>query len=243
MALSPDGKLAATGGVDGAIHIWELATGKLVRVIVGHNSHIMSLSWSPDGNTIASGGRGDSRIRIWDARSGMPLRVFPAPSGRVDFVAWSPDGTQLLAAGGESGWIWIWNVRSDEQRVVLETGQDVRSIHWSPSGEQVAVSIMQGAVSVVDVQSAKVVQTLDDPTTAHYCVRWSPDGKKLFVGSAGQSIIYEMPSGNVAWRRSPAPSFTAVWSPDGKVLCAASAGGRARLWGATTAQDGRSRSC
>jgi WD40 repeat protein len=232
MALSPDAKLAATAGVDGSIHIWELATGKLVRVIVGHNSHIMSVSWSPDGNTIASGGRGDSRIRLWDAHSGMPLRVFSAPNGRVDFVAWSADGTQLLAAGGESGWIWVWNVRSNEQRIVTETGQEVRSIHWSPSGEQVAVSIMEGAVSIVDVRSAKVVQTLDDPAKAHYCVRWSPDGKKLFVGSAGQSIIYDMPGGNVAETIASA-SFTAVWSPDGKVLCAASAGGKARLWGAT----------
>ncbi|HEY5314523.1 MAG TPA: hypothetical protein VIK18_18465, partial [Pirellulales bacterium] len=58
LALSPDATLAATAGVDGSIHLWELATGKLVRVIVGHNSHIMSVAWSPDGNTIASGGRG-----------------------------------------------------------------------------------------------------------------------------------------------------------------------------------------
>ena len=59
MSLSPDCKLAATGGVDGAIHIWDLETGKLVRVIVGHSGHVTSVSWSPDGNSIASGGWGD----------------------------------------------------------------------------------------------------------------------------------------------------------------------------------------
>ena len=128
MALSPDCKLAATGGVDGSIHIWELATGKLVRVIVGHNSHILSLSWSPDGNTIASGGRGDSRIRLWDA-----AQRHAAAS------VYSAQGARGLR-GLESRWnaaarrrrrkrldLDLERAQRRDTASSLETGQDVRS--------------------------------------------------------------------------------------------------------------------
>ena len=111
MAVSPDGRQLATGGVDGAIRIWNLADGELLRVLVGHNSYVYSLSWSPDGKTLASGGGWDATIRLWNAASGMPLRVFKSPKGYVGRVAWAPNGARLLAAGDHSGWIWLWDAR------------------------------------------------------------------------------------------------------------------------------------
>ena len=229
MAVSPDGKQLATGGVDGAIRIWNLADGQLLRVLVGHNSYVHSLSWSPDGKTLASGGGWDATIRLWNATSGMPLRVFKSPKGYVGRVAWASNGAKLLATGDHSGWLWLWDVRANSEKVLLEVGQDVLSVDWSADSQHFAVTITAGTVTIVDSANIKNNQFVDDPATVHYCVRWSPDGKKLFVGSAAQSIIYEMPGGETL-QTLKTMGYIAAWSPDGKQICTANTGGAATLW-------------
>ena len=53
------------------IRLWETATGKLRRELVGHDSEIMSLAFSPDGRLLASGSH-DTTAMIWDVVGDAP---------------------------------------------------------------------------------------------------------------------------------------------------------------------------
>src|SRR5262249_19653201 len=66
LAYSPDGKRLAAGTDQGTIHLWELATGKIVSRVEGHRGGVSCLAFSPDGRRLASGG-GDTTILTWDA--------------------------------------------------------------------------------------------------------------------------------------------------------------------------------
>jgi WD40 repeat protein len=69
VAVSPDGRLLASGSYDNTIKLWDLNTGKLRQTLEGHSNLIQSVAFSPDGRLLASGSR-DKTIKLWDPTTG-----------------------------------------------------------------------------------------------------------------------------------------------------------------------------
>ena len=74
VAFSPDGKTLATAGGDRTLKLWDLATGKEIANLAGHEGFIASLAFSPDGKTIATAGQ-DHLVGLFDLD---PARLRPA---------------------------------------------------------------------------------------------------------------------------------------------------------------------
>lgn len=104
LAFSPDGTRLASGGNDREAKIWETATGKLLQTLPGHDGEggsVYGVSWSPDGNLLAT--VDSRRVRIWNARSGTLLRSGSFEPGVVgsdlSAVAYAPGGNSLFVNG------------------------------------------------------------------------------------------------------------------------------------------------
>src|SRR5204863_124610 len=103
LAFSPDGKRLASGGQDGMVMLWDVASGKELHVCRGHRFPVRDLAFSPDGRTLASGEAGDTRdnggdreegeVRLWDAATGQERGRLRTEQTGVRGVAFSPDGT------------------------------------------------------------------------------------------------------------------------------------------------------
>src|SRR5262249_27513178 len=73
LALSPDGRFAAVRCADDReIGIWETASGLFLHCFAGHRECVWSITFAPDGRTLASGGA-DGVVYVWDAT--FPLRA------------------------------------------------------------------------------------------------------------------------------------------------------------------------
>jgi WD40 repeat protein len=64
VAFSPDSRLLAAGAGDGAVRLWDVARGALVRTLAEHTVSVRSVVFSPDGRLLASGSW-DGTVRLW----------------------------------------------------------------------------------------------------------------------------------------------------------------------------------
>ena len=104
---SPDGTRLAVADSIG-IWLYDTATLQEVDLLTGHTGSVFSVSFSPDGHTIASGSR-DATIRLWDAVNGELIRTLEGHTGFVNSVVFSPDG-RTIASGGDDGTVLLWDI-------------------------------------------------------------------------------------------------------------------------------------
>jgi WD40 repeat protein len=93
---------------------------------VAHEGGVLSVAFSGDGKTLATGGKG-SKLRLWDPATGQPRGdPIEAHEGAVFAIAFSADG-KTLATGGFDGNLRFW-------RAVSPYAEGTATASGSPAG-------------------------------------------------------------------------------------------------------------
>jgi WD40 repeat protein len=113
--------LASASG-DSSIKLWDVATGKEITSLKGHSGWVTSVSFSPDGKTLASGSY-DKTIKLWNLATYQEITTFKGHSGFVYSVSFSPDG-KTLASGSADKTIKLWKVYPNDFNDLMRLGCD-----------------------------------------------------------------------------------------------------------------------
>src|SRR5712692_9307414 len=113
----------------------------------GHSGYVDAVSWSPDGQFIASGSW-DGTVQVWDARSGALHTLYLGHSDVVSALAWSPDG-QYIASGSWDHTVQVWYARTGHScGVYSELSEAVDAVAWSPDWQFIASADRNETVQV-----------------------------------------------------------------------------------------------
>ncbi|MCB1207585.1 MAG: hypothetical protein KDN18_25260, partial [Verrucomicrobiae bacterium] len=161
--ISPDGKLLATAGYDRAIHLWDLASGKLLRSMTAHNGAVYDLAFSPDGSVLASAS-GDGTCKIWQVATGERLDTLNQPEGEQCRVAFTPDARHIVAAGADNR-IRLWRFVSKtapKLNPLLEArfGHEdaIVDLAISPDGKQLATTSADRSLKLWSLPALEMVK-------------------------------------------------------------------------------------
>ena len=66
--------------------MWDVGSGRHLRTLQGHTHSVLSISFSPDGLTLASGSN-DETVRLWDPNTGTHIRTLRGHTGVVENVS------------------------------------------------------------------------------------------------------------------------------------------------------------
>ncbi len=196
VAFAPSGKLAASGGDDRTVRLWQIPAGNELACLKSDGAEVYALAFAPDGKRVISGGA-DKRLRLWDVETGKLLRVFAGHTDAVRCAAFAPDGNQIVS-GGDDRSLRIWNVADGREAWALAGHAGaVTSVAWSRNGRQLLSGSRDGTARLWDVAGRKQLAALEGHAGPVLCVALAPDGQTALSGGNDKTVrVWRLPAGN-----------------------------------------------
>lgn len=211
----------------------------------GHETAVMSATFSPDGNRIASVGR-DNKIKVWDAQLGTelitlvgddslfsPLRPawVPVP------IAFSPDGKKIVSGSPNSA-IIVWDAESGAGLMTLsghEGEKPLTGFAFTPDSKRIVSSSMDKTLKVWDVSTEQQLMVLKGHEGFISDVAISPDGRRIVSVSLDRTArVWDIVTGAklITLNGHEKAVRSVAFSNDGARIATGGGAGKIKVWDA-----------
>lgn len=207
-----------------------------IKTFSGHFGIINRVTFSPDGETVASGSE-DKTLKVWHLETGELIQSVISESQGVKFAVISPDGKMLASGSGDNS-IQLWQLPTEKiQHTLIGHLGIVNQVAFSPNGETLISGSQDGTIKLWDTSSGELLHTLRGHSAAVRTVIVSPDGKFVVSGSEDKTIKIWHLGGGVLLHNLTEHSQTInslAISLDNQLLASGSADNTIRIWHLTT---------
>jgi WD40 repeat protein len=231
IAISPDGKLLASGMRGWALRLTELATGTH-RDLAGHDANVLAIAFSPNGALLAAIDA-NKRVRLWDVAAGKSVLL---PGRAIRSIAFAPDG-RTIAAPGDQQSVRVWDVTTGAIRDFAGHAGGVVEIAFAPDGKQLASAGIDGTVRIWEIASGagRVLGAHEGATRG---LVFAPDGS--WIATAGEDAtirVWSLRGGATRILRGHTGWVSAIAvAPDG-TLASGGVDRTVRIWNGDTSTE------
>ncbi len=238
ITFSPDGRLTASGGTDGAVVLWDVESGKEVRRF-DKLGNVLCVAFASDGQSLLAMDNKGS-LGVWSVDTGKLIRrrdgakqlagcAFSPDRRLLALTAFDPqDGTALLDVG--SGTV-IWQLPASRKGIASDAGMAFSSdgrvllatdSSWPRTGAGLR---LLGVATGAEVRSFGAEYHVE-------AVAFSPDGRLAISDGGSAAHVWDVESGGEIrpLRSSAKPVSAVTFSPDGRLALTGSADGILRVW-------------
>ncbi|QEL13164.1 WD40 repeat domain-containing protein [Limnoglobus roseus] len=227
VAASRDGQWLAVGGTDHFTRLYDAANPTAPRKFEATKPPIGSLSFSPDGGTLAQTSPADGLLWLWNTLTGEPrlILIDAADNCTLESVVVHPDGQRIVVGGidylstdNRTGAVCVWDLTTKLREMVFDVG--VYAVAIDSPGRYVAGAGIDDTVHVWDLQSQESVFELAGHQERINCVAFNPDGSYLVSGGDDMTVrIWDVLSGRLLMvREFDSAVQSLAFSPDGRWL-------------------------
>ncbi|NET14847.1 MAG: WD40 repeat domain-containing protein, partial [Okeania sp. SIO1H6] len=198
--------------------------------LIGHSDSVMSVSFSPNNQIIASGSK-DKTVKLWN-RKGKLLKTLVGHKKWVNSVSFSPDG-KMLASASDDGTVKLWTQDGELLRTIAAHDNWVLGVSFSPDGQAIATASYDNMVKLWSINGELLKTFLKGSSDSVTSVSFSPDGQVIASSSYdGKVKLWGLNDGNLLKTLSGhGDSVMSVnFSPDGKLLASGSRDKTIILW-------------
>jgi len=235
-AFSPDGKRALTGAADKTVRLWDVKTGRCLRVFEGHTNEVWSVAWSADQRRALSGSQ-DTTMRLWDVETGRCQRVLKGHTDAVLSVAWSADHRRALSGSGDKT-VRQWDIETGRCLRVFEGHTSwIYSVAWSPDQRRALSDSMDMTVRLWDLETGRCLRVLEGHMGGVLSVAWSADQRHALSGSYDETVrLWNVETGRClrVLEGHTGGVLSVAWSADGRLALSGAYDATVRLWDVET---------
>jgi WD40 repeat protein len=241
-AFAANGKTFATLDWKGAATLWDVASGRKLRVLSGFGNQIGAMAFSPDSKLLVSQTFNEG-IKLWDVSSGRMLRAMANSDQSTAFLGFTADDAHLFSRGDHNS-IAVWDVAAGTAERVLSTNSNYGDSGFlcmsaSPDGKSVAAGNQDASITIWDSAHGLVLKTLARHSGFVRSVAFSSDSKLLGVGDADGALLWNAALGEQSRDLTGQSADGAhdtrsiAFTPDGKLIATSGFPG-VQLWNATS---------
>jgi WD40 repeat protein/serine/threonine protein kinase len=237
LAVTPDGRLAFTGGEDAVLRIWDLDSGDCLHELEGHDERILSIALAPARN-LAFSASSDATLRVWDVATGACLDVLAGHTSEVNCVDITPDGRLGLSASNDRT-LRLWDLSAGKTlRVLKGHVHYVRGGIFIPGGVLALSAGWDKTLRLWDLASGECLRVLGGHSEVIDALAVAPTGR--LAASAGLDHVikvWELPSGKLRGNAEnlSEPAHCLTFSPDARYVYSGHEDGAIGIWRAADA--------
>ena len=183
--FSPDSKYVVTGSQDNSIILWNIETGREIRMFNRHTDPVFSVVYNNDGTRILSSSK-DNTAKVFDVISGDLILSIKMPRNDLQQAYYSPDNSKIILMD-ESDAIFVFDAQTGKKIGEFSKSYGVYNCDqlFDPTATRILSTDNYEKFYVRGVAKGDTIMTI--PFDKAYMLSYSPNGK--YIGASSTKLF------------------------------------------------------